>query len=195
MTSQAGSSTLWPQTVPSPCTAAGDVILVRIGDIVPADIKLLGDEKDTSNPLQVDQAALTGESLPVKKFPGHIAFSGSTIKQGEQEALVYATGANTFFGRAAALIAGTNAVANIQKVQPRSSSCQPCTCCQLPRAWRVMTSPCCARSCDCCSLLSGYILASIDLAPARPAAVGQTPGAPILCRWNSGTSEASLHRS
>ena len=67
--------------------------------------------------MQVDQAALTGESLPVKKFPGHIAFSGSTIKQGEQEALVYATGSNTFFGRAAALIAGTNAVANIQKVR------------------------------------------------------------------------------
>ena len=64
----------------------------------------------------MDQAALTGESLPVKKFPGHIAFSGSTIKQGEQEALVYATGKNTFFGRAASLIAGTNSVANIQKV-------------------------------------------------------------------------------
>ncbi|KAK9798585.1 hypothetical protein WJX73_003965 [Symbiochloris irregularis] len=97
----------------------GDVIVVRIGDIVPADIKLLGDEADTSSPLQVDQAALTGESLPVKKFPGHIAFSGSTIKQGEQEAVVYATGKNTFFGRAAALIAGTNAVANIQKIMTR----------------------------------------------------------------------------
>lgn len=66
--------------------------------------------------LQVDQAALTGESLPVKKFPGHVAFSGSTIKQGETECLVYATGSNTFFGRAAALISGTHSVANIQKV-------------------------------------------------------------------------------
>lgn len=68
--------------------------------------------------LQVDQAALTGESLPVKKFPGHVAFSGSTIKQGETECLVYATGANTFFGRAAALISGTHSVANIAKVLP-----------------------------------------------------------------------------
>ncbi len=69
----------------------GDVILVRLGDIVPADIKLLGEEDET--PLQVDQAALTGESLPVKKGKGDVAFSGSTIKQGERHAVVYATGA------------------------------------------------------------------------------------------------------
>jgi len=43
-------------------------------------------------PGQIDQAALTGESLPVKKFTGDVAFSGSTIKQGERHALVYATG-------------------------------------------------------------------------------------------------------
>lgn len=54
---------------------------------------------------QVDQAALTGESLPAKKFAGDVCFSGSTIKQGEKHALVYATGQNTFFGRAASLIA------------------------------------------------------------------------------------------
>ena len=45
-----------------------------------------------------------------------MAFSGSTVKQGEKEALVYATGENTFFGRAAALISGTHNVANLQKV-------------------------------------------------------------------------------
>jgi hypothetical protein len=55
---------------------------------------------------QVDQAALTGESLPVKKFTGDVAFSGSSIKQGERHAVVYATGQKTFFGRAAALIQG-----------------------------------------------------------------------------------------
>lgn len=42
--------------------------------------------------MQIDQAALTGESLPVKKFTGDVAFSGSTIKQGERHAVVYATG-------------------------------------------------------------------------------------------------------
>ena len=68
---------------------------------------------------QIDQAALTGESLPAKKFSGHVAFSGSTVKQGEKEALVYATGENTFFGRAAALISGTHNVANLQKIMTR----------------------------------------------------------------------------
>ena len=67
---------------------------------------------------QIDQAALTGESLPAKKFSGDVAFSGSAIKQGERHAVVYATGANTFFGRAANLIGSTHNVANIQKVSP-----------------------------------------------------------------------------
>jgi len=57
--------------------------------------------------------------LPAKKFSGNVAFSGSTVKQGEKEALVYATGENTFFGRAAALISGTHNVANLQKIMTR----------------------------------------------------------------------------
>jgi H+-transporting ATPase len=101
----------------------GDIVLVRLGDIVPADIKILAEGEQTGSeehetPLQCDQAALTGESLPVKKFSGDVCFAGSTIKQGERHCLVYATGAQTFFGRAAALMGGEN-VANLQKVMTR----------------------------------------------------------------------------
>src|SRR5688500_7749026 len=72
--------------------------------------------------LQIDQAALTGESLPAKKFTGDVAFSGSGVKQGERHAVVYATGVNTFFGRAAALISGTENVANLQRVMTKIGS-------------------------------------------------------------------------
>ncbi|KIZ00694.1 hypothetical protein MNEG_7267 [Monoraphidium neglectum] len=89
----------------------GDILVIKFGDIVPADVKILGDEADEEEiPMQIDQAALTGESLPVKKFTGDVAFSGSTCKAGERHCLVYATGINTFFGRAAALISATNNV-------------------------------------------------------------------------------------
>lgn len=104
----------------------GDVVIIRLGDIVPADVKVLaeGDGEHTGTeehetPLQCDQAALTGESLPVKKFSSNVCFAGSTIKQGERHCVVYATGANTFFGRAAALLGGPGNVANLQKVMTR----------------------------------------------------------------------------
>lgn len=100
----------------------GDVIIIRLGDIVPADVKILpeeggGDAEET--PMQIDQAALTGESLPAKKFTGGVAFSGSAVKQGERHCVVYATGINTFFGRAAALIQGTNNVSNLSVIMTK----------------------------------------------------------------------------
>lgn len=64
----------------------------------------------------IDQAALTGESLPVKRFTGQCAFSGSAVKQGERPCLVYATGSNTFFGKAASLIGTTDNVGHLQTV-------------------------------------------------------------------------------
>jgi H+-transporting ATPase len=88
----------------------GDVIRLRLGDIVPADAKLL--EGDY---LAVDQSALTGESLPVSKKPGEVAYSGSSAKQGEMIALVIATGGDTFFGRTARLVEGAGAVSHFQK--------------------------------------------------------------------------------
>ena len=117
-------------TVQAKDLVPGDIVIIRLGDIVPADVKVLheGDGEHTARdesketPLQCDQAALTGESLPVKKFSGDVCFSGSTIKQGERHCVVYATGMETFFGRAAALLGQTENVANIQRIMTSISS-------------------------------------------------------------------------
>ncbi|KAG9147578.1 hypothetical protein Leryth_007379 [Lithospermum erythrorhizon] len=89
----------------------GDIISIKLGDIVPADARLL-----EGDPLKIDQAALTGESLPVTKHPHDGVYSGSTCKQGEIEAVVIATGVHTFFGKAAHLVDSTNNVGHFQKV-------------------------------------------------------------------------------
>ncbi|KAB2080370.1 hypothetical protein ES319_A05G066600v1 [Gossypium barbadense] len=89
----------------------GDIITIKLGDIVPADARLL-----EGDPLKIDQSALTGESLPVTKNPSDEVFSGSTCKQGEIEAVVIATGVHTFFGKAAHLVDSTNQVGHFQKV-------------------------------------------------------------------------------
>jgi H+-transporting ATPase len=88
----------------------GDVVRVRLGDVIPADLKLLDGDY-----LSVDQAALTGESLPVTKGAGEVAYSGSIAKQGEMVALVVATGQNTFFGRTAKLVQSAQSVSHFQK--------------------------------------------------------------------------------
>ncbi|XP_021686797.2 ATPase 8, plasma membrane-type isoform X2 [Hevea brasiliensis] len=89
----------------------GDMISIKLGDIIPADARLM-----EGDPLKIDQSALTGESLPVTKHPGDEVFSGSTCKQGEIEAVVIATGVHTFFGKAAHLVDSTNNVGHFQKV-------------------------------------------------------------------------------
>ncbi|KAF5811052.1 putative P-type H(+)-exporting transporter [Helianthus annuus] len=89
----------------------GDVISVKLGDIIPADARLL-----EGDPLKIDQSALTGESLPVSKHPGASVYSVSTCKQGEIDAVVIATGVHTFFRKAAHLVDSTNQVGHFQKV-------------------------------------------------------------------------------
>ncbi len=79
----------------------GDIIKLTIGNIVPADVTLVsGDDF-----LQIDQSALTGESLPVDKRPGEDAYANTIIKQGEMIARVKATGVNTKFGKTVGLVA------------------------------------------------------------------------------------------
>ena len=73
-----------------------------------------GDETDM--PLQIDQSALTGESLPVDKKKGQTAYSSSIIKQGQMLGVVTKTGINTYIGRAANLIGNTHEVGHFQKI-------------------------------------------------------------------------------
>jgi len=88
----------------------GDVIRLRLGDIVPADARLLN-----GDPVEVDQSALTGESLPATRKSGEAVFSGSIVRQGEIGALVYATGANTYFGKTAQLVQQAHTVSHFQR--------------------------------------------------------------------------------
>ncbi len=88
----------------------GDVIRVRLGDIVPADASLLDGDS-----IEVDQAALTGESLPVERKPGESIYSGSIIRRGEIDALVYGTGQHTYFGKTAKLVESAHTVSHFQR--------------------------------------------------------------------------------
>jgi H+-transporting ATPase len=97
-------------TAPARELVPGDVIRLRLGDIVPADARLLdGDE------IEVDQSALTGESLPATLATGDAVFSGSIIRQGEIGALVYATGTGTYFGKTAELVADAHTISHFQR--------------------------------------------------------------------------------
>jgi H+-transporting ATPase len=97
-------------TPPARELVPGDAIRLRLGDIVPADARLLdGDE------ISVDQSALTGESLPASKKSGDAVFSGSIVRRGEIGALVYATGGKSYFGKTAELVQSAVTVSHFQK--------------------------------------------------------------------------------
>ena len=97
-------------TPPARELVPGDVIRLRLGDIVPADARLLDGDS-----IEVDQSALTGESLPITRKKGEAIFSGSIIRQGEVGALVYGTGTNTYFGKTAQLVQDAHTVSHFQK--------------------------------------------------------------------------------
>jgi len=97
-------------TPPARELVPGDVIQLRLGDIVPADARLLD-----GDPMSVDQSALTGESLPATRKPGDAVFSGSIVRRGQSSALVYGTGKNTYFGKTAQLVEQAHTVSHFQK--------------------------------------------------------------------------------
>jgi H+-transporting ATPase len=88
----------------------GDVVRVRLGVIVPADLKLFEGAY-----LLTDESALTGESLPVEKHPSDVAYAGSIVRQGEMNGLVVTTGMNTYFGKTAKLVEEAQTQSHFQK--------------------------------------------------------------------------------
>ena len=90
-------SAAW-QVIPARELVPGDIVRVRPGDIIPADLKLLSGE------LSLDQSALTGESKEVEKAPGGVLSSGSIVRRGEGNGVVMLTGAQTYFGRTTELV-------------------------------------------------------------------------------------------
>jgi H+-transporting ATPase len=98
------------RTIPSRELVPGDVIHLVSGSIVPADVRLT-----EGNSLQVDQSALTGESLPVSDEVGDSVYSSSIVRQGEARGIVYGTGADTYMGRTAHLVASAHTVSHFQK--------------------------------------------------------------------------------
>ncbi|EGC39383.1 P-type ATPase [Dictyostelium purpureum] len=99
------------EMIPSPDVVPGDVIMLKIGAVVPADCRVLEAEQ-----VKIDQSSLTGESLPVNKKVGDEVYSGSSMKQGEAKCVVTATGVNTFFGRAAHLVQETEGHGHLQVI-------------------------------------------------------------------------------
>jgi plasma-membrane proton-efflux P-type ATPase len=86
------------QVIPARELVPGDIVRVRPGDIIPADVKLL------AGTLSVDQSALTGESLNVGKTSGEVLSAGSIVRRGEGNGVVILTGARTYFGRTTELV-------------------------------------------------------------------------------------------
>jgi H+-transporting ATPase len=98
------------QAIAAKSLVPGDVVRIRLGDVVPADLRLFEGEY-----VDADQSALTGESLPVAKKVGDEVYSGSIIKKGEMSGVVIGTGANTFFGRTAKLVQSAGSTSHFAK--------------------------------------------------------------------------------
>lgn len=97
-------------TLPAPELVAGDIVRVRSGDFVPADLQLI------EGLLQVDESALTGESHEVEKADGALLYSGSVIRQGEATGVTTATGVRTLFGKTAQLVEAAHPQLHVEQV-------------------------------------------------------------------------------
>jgi H+-transporting ATPase len=107
------NNTSW-KTIEASLLVPGDIIAIKLGNIVPADARIIS---SPGGVISIDQAALTGESLPTTKEVGDVVLSSTTCKQGECEAIVISTGKNTQFGHAAQMVGGSDdEMGHLQKI-------------------------------------------------------------------------------
>lgn len=97
------------QRLPAESLAPGDLIHLRVGDMVPADARL------SDGNVLIDHSAVTGESTPIEAGPGYATYAGGLVKRGESNAVVIATGSHTYFGKTAELVRQANAAGHLQQ--------------------------------------------------------------------------------
>jgi plasma-membrane proton-efflux P-type ATPase len=103
---------MW-QAVPARALVPGDVVRMRAGDFVPADVQIL------DGVVGIDQSALTGESREIRKATDDAVYSGSMVREGEATGVVVATGVRTFFGRTAQLVESARPKLHVEEVVTR----------------------------------------------------------------------------
>ena len=99
-------------TVPAAELVLGDIVQLSLGSVVPADGRIV------AGSLLLDQSMLTGESIPAEAETGKIAYAGALVRRGEATAEIVATGAGTYFGRAAELVR----IAHVESSEQRACS-------------------------------------------------------------------------
>lgn len=97
------------QLLPSRELVPGDFLRLRMGDIIPADVKL------SDGSLSVDQSVLTGESLPVEASSGKSCYAGAVVVRGEAFAEVMATGLNSYYGKTAEIVRLAKAPSHLER--------------------------------------------------------------------------------
>jgi H+-transporting ATPase len=192
------------RTIPARELVPGDMIRLRIGEIVPADARLL-----EGDPVEVDQSALTGESLPVEHKPGDAVYSGSIIRQGEIDALVYATGQATYYGKTAELVETAQTRSHFQRAVIRIADYliviavalavlilavalfrgdKPLTVLQFVLVLTIAAVPVAMPAVLSVTMaLGARVLARKDAIVTRLAAVEELAGIDILCSDKTGT--------
>ena len=99
--------------IPARELVPGDVVRLRVGDFIPADIKV------AEGNVEVDQSSLTGESQLIEKNTDEMLYSGSVVKRGEVTGFVVSTGAKTYFGKTVQLVQVAKPKLHMEEVTSR----------------------------------------------------------------------------